>query len=212
MISSYPDLKDAVREWLFREDPETIARIPSFIAMAEAHFNRMLRLKEMTVRATTQAGSRYVKLPDDWLEARNVQRNDTGEPLEFKSMPEMDKLYAASERAGVPTAGPVYYGFVGRQMELYPAPTVGALVELELTYYGRIPSLSDDNPTNWLLEHSPDLYLYSTLIHSAPFLKDDSRMGMWQTVADRILMELEHSNNRATASGGPMTRPIGAMR
>ena len=53
-----------------------------------------------------------------------------------------------------------------------------------------MPALSDADPTNWVLSDYPNLYLYGSLLHSAPFLKDDMRLGMWQGKFDQLLAQI----------------------
>ena len=78
---------------------------------------------------------------------------------------------------------------------MLPAPT--ADVDLLLTYYAKIPALSDTITTNWLLTKSPDLYLYSALLEATPYLKNDERLQVWATarqqVMDAMRMESERS-------------------
>lgn len=213
MIEDYDSLKAAIATWLMREDQDTLDMIPVFINMAESQFNRVLRTANMTRRATTSAEDRYLKLPNDWISSRNVQRNDSGVPLEFKTMPELDTLYSEYLRnPDAVASGPIYYGFIGGQMELVPPPSPGAPVPLELTYYGRIPPLSDITTSNWLLTRHPDIYLYAALVHSAPFLKDDTRVPVWKAAAEQAMIELDQSNKQAATSGGTMSRPITGMR
>ena len=44
-ISTYVELQTAVANWLDRDDMS--ARIPEFIALTEARFNRILRIRAM---------------------------------------------------------------------------------------------------------------------------------------------------------------------
>ena len=59
------------------------------------------------------------------------------------------------------------------------------------------PALSDSNASNWLLNYYADAYLYGSLVHSAPYLKDDARATVWaalyQSAIDAINAESERS-------------------
>ena len=57
----------------------------------------------------------------------------------------------------------------------------------------RIVPLSAGTDTNWLLTNYPDIYLYGSLIESAPYLRDDQRIGLWQSEYDRRADELAGS-------------------
>jgi hypothetical protein len=55
-ITDYASLVTAVTEYLARDQDTTlIARIPTFIQLAEAKFNRQLFVRQMEARATTPA-------------------------------------------------------------------------------------------------------------------------------------------------------------
>ena len=56
-INSYSTLQTAVSNWLDRDDLSD--RIPEFISLAEATFNRVLRIRAMetTLADTTPSGS-----------------------------------------------------------------------------------------------------------------------------------------------------------
>jgi len=70
-ISTYSELTTAVANWLDRDD--LTLRIPEFIALAEAKFNRTLRLRSMEAKYTadTVAGQRNLALPTGYIQMRN---------------------------------------------------------------------------------------------------------------------------------------------
>ena len=70
-----------------------------------------------------------------------------------------------------------------------PAP--GADMELRMVYYARIPHLGPTQPSNWLLAKYPDVYLYSVLVQSMPYLKDDARLATWIQLRAGMIEKLE---------------------
>ena len=64
-------------------------------------------------------------------------------------------------------------------------------------YYGKIPSLSASNATNQILENFPDVYLYGSLVHSAPFLGDDQRLQVWGSLYQSSLNAINGQSERA---------------
>lgn len=62
-----------------------------------------------------------------------------------------------------------------------------------------IPVLTDQAPANWLLTAHPDVYLYATLVESAPYLQDDERVVLWEAQLENRLAEVLRSRT-ATAS------------
>jgi hypothetical protein len=204
-IYTYSELKTAVADWLNRAD--LTAAIPNFIQLAEAKFNRELRTRQQVKRAYATLTGQYIQIPTDWLEAINLQLNVTPvRVLDFVTLDQADRIRA--NRYGETNADA--YTIVGEQLEV--VPPVGANTEIDMTYYMKIPALSDGNPTNWLLTAWPDLYLYATLVHAAPYLREDERVGIWKGLADQLLEEIRLSDERAKHSGGPLrarVRPIG---
>lgn len=204
-ISTYSELKTAVADWLNRAD--LTAAIPNFIQLAEAKFNRELRTRQQVKRAYATLTGQYIQIPTDWLEAINLQLNVTPvRVLDFVTLDQADRIRA--NRYGETNADA--YTIVGEQLEV--VPPVGANTEIDMTYYMKIPALSDGNPTNWLLTAWPDLYVYATLVHAAPYLKEDERVTLWKGMADQLLEEIRLSDERAKHSGGPLrarVRPIG---
>jgi hypothetical protein len=196
-IATYSDLKSAVADWLNRSDLTAV--IPSFITLAEAQFNKdeRLRTRESMVRSTATFNGQYESLPSDYLEMANLQINDL-QPfgkMQFISLNQIDGYKDAYSTNGVPK----YYTIVGNQIELLPTP--GQDYTAEMVYYAKIAALSDTNTTNWLLTKHPDVYLYGTLIQSAPYLKDDDRMATWMNLYERGVGDVEVADERALFAG-----------
>jgi hypothetical protein len=99
------------------------------------------------------------------------------------------------------TAGePVYYTIMGGLIEAYPSPN--ADYTIEMAWYRELTAMSADADYNWLLTKAPDIYLYGSLIHSAPYLKDDSRAVVWLQLHDAALEELRLEDEKARFGGG----------
>ena len=68
-------------------------------------------------------------------------------------------------------------------------------------YYQKIAALSDSNTTNWLLTYAPDVYLYGSLLHSAPYLKEDERVTVWGQLYAAAVVQLNLQSERVKNSG-----------
>lgn len=198
-LKTYTELLEAIEDWLNRVgSPELAARAPDFIALAEARHNRELRVRQMVKRATASLEGGFITLPGDWLEAKNVQINRNGRPrkLEYVTLERADEIRASRL---FDSTGPMFFNVTGEQLEV--VPTVSDPAEIEMTYYAAIPSLGPERADNWLLRTWPDLYLYGSLVHSAPYLRDDERINTWAGLYDRALEEIKQSDERAVFSG-----------
>jgi hypothetical protein len=192
---SYAWLISTAADFLNRQDLN--ATIPTFIALAESGFNRSIRSRKMLGRSTTNLTGHFTTLPEDFLEAKNVQLNTTPvQPLEYVSLEMADDLRQSKFRS---VGKPQFYTIVGDTIEVVPVPD-GAY-QIELTYYKRIPGLSDEATSNWLLALNPDLYLYGTLVASAPYLKEDERLPMWAEWTKSLIAALNDESDRAERSG-----------
>lgn len=63
---------------------------------------------------------------------------------------------------------PVRYGISGSALVIVD----GAGKTFDLIYFGRLPALSDSNPTNWLLDAAPDVYLFMCQAQQRAFTEE----------------------------------------
>ena len=206
-IVDYASLRAAVTEYLARDQDATlIARIPTFVQLAEAKFNRQLFARQMEQRATAvvnlAAGEpEFIALPADFQSMRRVRLSSVlGKPaLEFRSGSQMDQYrFEASDIAGRRR----YFTVLAGEIEI--APTPDDAYTIEMVYRRNIPPLAE-NDSNWLLALAPDLYLYVVLLESAPYVKEDSRIQTWGVGLTAALNELNALTLTSSFNAGPMT-------
>lgn len=213
-IANYTDLQTAVTEWLARDQDTTlIARIPTFIQLAEAKFNRDLFVRQMELRATTTVNTtsndpEFISLPADFQSMRRIRLSGvSGKPhLDFKSGTQMDEFrYCNSNVSGQPR----FFTIMGSEIELAPTPDQN--YTLEMVYRQNIPALSSANPTNWLLALAPDLYLYGALLESAPYIKEDERIQTWGLGFKTALDGLNNLGLTSTFNAGPVALRVSGV-
>jgi hypothetical protein len=198
-LATFADLQTAIAGWLLRSD--LTARIPDFISLAEAQINRDVRHWRMESRASVSLGSRYTVLPTDWVDTiRATLSVSSSQALKLASLVEMDALRAANSDA---TGTPRYYAHVAGSLEVYPTPDT--TYTLEIYYTQKVPALSISATTNWLLTDSPDVYLYGSLIQSAPYLVEDARIAVWAGLYRDAVDRLNNASNAARWSGSGIT-------
>ncbi len=211
---TYAGLKSTIPLWLQRDDLDDL--VPDFIALAEVRLNDRLRLASMEteVTITLAAGGSSVLtdeetgdilisestgdqlvdevsstaggLPSDFLEARLVQANTSvpGTVLRLVSPARAKELY------GTLVGYPDVYTITGLILRVYPSTDA----TVDLIYYARIPALSEDNPSNWLLTKYPQIYLYASLLEAAPLTRDDDRTIMWNMALDKAIADAQESD------------------
>jgi hypothetical protein len=199
-LDSFSGLKTTIADYLNRDDLTSI--IPSFIALAEAKFNRKLRVRQMVKRATATLNTAFFDFPTDFLQAKEFQLNTNPITyLEFVTEKQGDLL---RQDVLVASGQPKYYTIVGTQIEIIATPD-GSYTG-ELTYWGKIAALSDSNTSNWLLSYAPDLYLYGALVEAMPYLKDDERLATWSAMYVNSLGDIEVADQRASVASTPIVR------
>ena len=197
-INTYSTLQTAVANWLDRDD--LTDRIPEFVSLAEATFNRTLRLRAMetTVADTTPSGSKEDALPTGYLQMREIH---------LATSPVVSLAYITPEimyriRAGSNNGKPNAYTIVGDNILFGPTPD--SAYDYSMTYYKSFDALADNAPTNWLILNAPDLYLYGTLLQAEPFLMNDERVPLWERGVRQVVNDLQQQDDKDRHSGSEM--------
>jgi len=194
-ISTYAELQSSITDFLNRDDLD--AKAPEFISLAESNLSRDVRHWRQEKRSTAELDTQYSAIPADFLEAiRFYITSGESRPLELISQFQLlDRKYQRANTSGEPA----YYAITAGEIEIFPAPA--GTYTAELYYISELPALSDSNTSNWLLEHYPDAYLYGSLIHSAPYLKDDARLQIWAALYQSAIDAINMSGEKAKFGG-----------
>lgn len=171
-LSTYTDLLAFLATFSIRSDQT--ANWPDFVRMAESTMERELRARQMTLRADGTVDEEFEDLPSDFAEMVAFKlMTSPPKTLQYLSQDQMNRF---SQVRSITGGDPRYYTIVGPQFRFYPIPVEA--VPVELTYYQRIPPLSE-NDQNWILYRHPDAYVYGALIPYGE-MTEDSRLGVWQ--------------------------------
>lgn len=191
-ITTAAELKTALSNWLHRDDLG--ARLDEFIALAEARFNRQLRVRGMEASlASTALIDGAISLPTAFLAFKELRYD--GDPtytLEPRPLEWLRDQAACADRPG-------YFAVTNTQVICWP--TSGSI---KGTYYRSLPSLVS-NTGNWLLTSHPDLYLFATLEEAAIYIRDEKLGMMAMTRAQVLLDQLQGADNANALNGGPLT-------
>lgn len=201
-ITTYAELQTAAANWLGRAD--LTSRIPEFIVLFEAKFNRTMRVLEQEKRnATFSITGEYVAVPTDFIELRSMHlTTDPKRPLRL--MPPDTQVDAYNSGTGIPIFVSVTgHTTIDGTKAFRFAPVPDATYTAVLTYYARLSALS--GAVNWLLTNHPDVYLYGTLLEASAFVQDDPRLPIWKTAYDEALGSLKYADNRSRWGAGGMT-------
>ena len=201
-LGTFTELKDAIADWLDRSD--LTARIPDFIALAEARINRELRIRPMEVRSTMYAtvDQQYFNLPGGYIQMRNIQLNtNPTTPLEYITPEMLDRLYGSTT-----TGKPRAYTLIGDEIQLAPIPD--SAYQLEMAFYEKFTPLGDGSAgtvtSNWLTANAPDILLYGALMEAEPFIKNDERIPVWLNGYSNAIDKIQKQDQRDRHSGSAM--------
>lgn len=194
-LSNYTELQASIGNWL--EDSTLTAVIPDFVVLAEARFNRELRVPEMETVTTSTVSTETFAAPTGYLGIRGVWINESPDvPLDYFA-PEHFKTIVAEGVSGKPRA----YTLIGETIHLAPIPAAG--YSISVAHYGKVPALAS-NSTNWLLTSHPDLYLAASLAAGEAFGWNDERIGLWDSTATRIIEELNNQGLKKRMGSAPL--------
>ena len=198
-ISTFAELKTATANWLDRSD--LTDRIPEFIALAEARFNRILRIRDMETVSTaisTTGGTREYSLPTGFVQMKEFHlTTDPLTPLAYITPEMMTRLWAGSS-----SGKPEVFTVIADNVRLGPSPD--AVYTTSMLYYKTFTALSDDAATNDMLTNNPDVYLYGTLLEAEPFIMNDERVQLWATAFKQAIDDIQNQDNKDRHSGSEL--------
>tara|TARA_R110000737_G_scaffold330319_1_gene345898 strand:+ start:152 stop:781 length:630 start_codon:yes stop_codon:yes gene_type:complete len=198
-IGTFAQLKTAAANWLDRSD--LTARIPEFITLAEARFNRVLRIRDMETVSTaisTAAGTREYSLPTGFVQMKEFHLStDPLTPLAYITPEMMTRIWAGSSKGR-----PEVFTIIADNVRLGPNPD--AVYTTSMLYYKTFTALSDSATTNDMLTNNPDVYLYGTLLEAEPFIMNDQRVGLWLAAFDKAVSDIQNQDNKDRHSGSQL--------
>jgi hypothetical protein len=197
-ITTYTELKAAIANWLDRDDLTAV--IPDFISLAEKQMEREIRHYKMIERSSGALDSQYSAVPADWLETLRFSIIDGN--TSALEMTTLNDLMTRRENASNTNGRPRFYAHIGETFELFPTPDT--TYNMELVYYQEIPALSASNATNWLLTDAPDAYLYGALSQASPYLGEDERVAVWNSLFAGAVASLNRASLKTSQSSSGM--------
>lgn len=187
---TFASLQEDVRRYLERgsvADADVYAQIPSLINLAERQIASELKVQGFIDVLTFNlvAGQSVYDKPDRW---RTTVSMSFGDGATFESrvsiLPRSYEYARAYWPDSTVQGAPEFYADYDYSHWLI-VPTPDAAYPAE-ALVDRMPALLDDaNQTNWLTDFAPQLLLYRTLLEASPFLKNDERIPVWQSLYDR---------------------------
>ncbi|MCJ2030717.1 hypothetical protein MKK50_15180 [Methylobacterium sp. J-043] len=182
------ELRTALADYTARSD----LPITTLISLAESKFASSVkhRLGERQVEIAVAKSARSFPLPADFREARSIKLD--GRPLTLASIDDLDNAPGCTDR----------YAIVGTDVHLQSRPAESA--KIALTYYARVPALTEAAPSNWLSATFPDVYLYAALVEYAIWAQDKEKQASYAALLGVALGNLSADHTRSAFSGSTL--------
>lgn len=189
-FGNYTELQAEIVGWL-GDRTDLVARIPSFITLAEEGLNGRLRCREQHQRALALLTETYEYLPANFaaIDYLIVRDGSGGEVrAKYRTGQQLDNEWHGAQAVDLPCA----YTVIGNQIRFAPPPTPFVVPDgvdpdlqpakcrhFEIWYWTKVAPLTSPGSFNTVLLNYPSLYLYGALVEADPYLANDARVQLW---------------------------------
>ena len=184
-LSTYADLLTAVANELHRSD--LTSAIADLVALADSRINSDLRVRQMETSQASTIASGVLAIPTNYIELKDAYISSTS-PYVNLDRKTANWIYDKYPNRTADTT-PAFMAREGSNFIFGPYPDSNYVVTL--VYYNRLAALS--SAVNSVFSAYPGLWLYASLAESAPYLKNDYRVQIWEAkykyLFDRIQKE-----------------------
>jgi hypothetical protein len=194
-ITTYAELQTAVSNWLHRADLASI--VPDLITLGEKRIFREVRVRIMESALNGTIASGVLAVPADYLELKSAYIDGTPVvQLQRASLSQVYEKYPLRTS----TCKPKVIAREGSNFVFGPYPDGDYTVKG--IYYAKPTTISSSD--NALFVANPDLYLFAALCEAAPYIGNDSRVGLWEQKYMSVKADMEAESRKEDASGGGM--------
>ena len=192
-VMTYDSLVSDISSYLERTDEATLAKIPTFIMLAEQIIATQIKFlgNQAVAISNMTTGEPVIPKPARWHKTTSMNIIVAGKrkPVFIRKYEYLREYWPNPTETDVP----LYYADYDYTHWLV-APTPAQDYTFEVLYYERIQPLDSSNQTNWFTIYAPQALLYGTLLQAMPFLKNDERIPMWQQQYDAIMQTLKQED------------------
>jgi hypothetical protein len=196
LLATAANLATDVAGWMARAD--LTANIPTYIVLAEAKLNRLLRsLEHEVTNPAFMISGEYVPVPSDFLEFKSGYVNG-GNPV-------VPLVYLPGDlMPGIATDSSIqYFTIAGTNFRFAPAGDGSGTAHM--SYFAKLPTLSGVGAAyNWLLQQHPDAYLYGTLLEAAADIGDNEAVAGWRDAYTTVVQQIKAADRQKRYGGNGM--------
>tara|TARA_R110002126_G_scaffold81892_2_gene201376 strand:+ start:117 stop:746 length:630 start_codon:yes stop_codon:yes gene_type:complete len=185
-VMTYNSLVADIESYLERTDTATLDKIPTFIMLAEQIIASQIKfLGNLTVNTSSMTlGDPVIIKPARWHKtvSMNITVGGKRQPVFLRKYEYLREYWPDATQQDVPK----FYCDYDYSHWLV-SPTPDDAYGFEVIYYERVQPLDSSNQTNWFTQYAPQAILYGTLLQAMPFLKNDERLPMWQSIYQQAM-------------------------
>jgi len=188
-VMTYDSLVADVATYLERTDIATLEKIPTFVMLAEQIIASQIKfLGNLTVQTSQMtADDPVINKPARWRKtvSMNITVDGKRQPVLLRRYEYLREYWPDPTNTDVPK---FYTDYDFTHWLVAPTPDVA--YNFEVLYYERVQPLDSSNQTNWFTQYAPQALLYGSLLQAMPFLKNDSRVQLWQAMYQQAMQVL----------------------
>lgn len=189
-VMTYTSLVEDIKSYMERGDEadETVLRqIPRIISNTQRTLADRLKITGYLTPfvSSMQTGVPVIAKPTNWRSTTSINygtgtSNNTRKILQPRSYEYIRGIYTDDTQTGEPD---VYCDYDLAHWLIQPTPAQD--YPFEAMVYVLPPLLDESVSENYLTKFAPFLLLYSCLAGMEPFLRNDSRLPVWQALAEQ---------------------------
>ena len=192
-VMTYSSLVNDIATYLERNDQATLDKIPQFIMFAEQVIASEIKfLGNLTVAdGTMTANDPVLDKPARWRKTVSFNVTLAGEryPVFLRKYEYLREYWPDDTQTGLPA---FYCDYDYTHWLVAPTPATN--YSFQVLYYERNQPLDSSNQSNWFTQYAPQALLYGSLLQAMPFLKNDERIPVWQSMYDKSIALLKEED------------------
>lgn len=201
------DLKLDVAKWLNRNDPELIAMIPSWIALAEQECSRALDIPYTRASVTEILTGPTLPIPKDMMAPKSVRIMKPNGHTHVCHKATLHDFGLMEHQFRQEMANPFwhhehYFAIRAGNFEFLPTAASGDIVVI--TYHKALEPMIADADTNEVMTYAYDLILYWTLKHASTYMRDPDQEALWSGKAQEAVQTISAHFDAMENEGAPL--------
>ena len=173
--------------------------VPNFVQNAENKLYRSLNLRNEETVLSLSITSGTATVPTDFKALKFAYFNTA--PAELLQWTTIEEIYNDYPDRSVGST-PSLISREGANFVFGPASKDGTLTGI---YYAKTDPLRTTDP-NWYATNAPEVLLYASLLEAEPFIQNDARIAVWQSMFLGAVETLKAEQDNAEFSMGNLTQ------